>query len=85
MNMRLHSCREALQAINVMLRQRRFTDRIVEKMRYLEELMARLDAQAISESDMEKVEASANQLFGELKRMFRNQNLEDARQQEKMH
>ncbi len=85
LSLRLDSCREVLRAINGMLISRSFSGRMMEQMRQLEKLMSLLDAHSLDESDMLRVEASTNQLFNELKRIFRQQNLFDMRQREKLH
>lgn len=85
LSMRLKSCREALQAITHMLRQSSVGSKVLHQMQQLETLMAAMDTNAITESDMLKVESASNRLFHEFKRMFRQKGLDDPREREKLH
>ena len=82
---RLNSCREVLQAINEILGRNSVNSQVAQQMEHLERLMVALDARAMTENDMQRIEFSTNQLFGELQRIFRPAGMDGLAQQERLH
>lgn len=72
---RVDSCQRLIHDVHARLAREKIHPRIVEQLQRLDELLALIDHQAVSENDLARIETSTNQLMIELKALFDSQSL----------
>jgi hypothetical protein len=71
--MRVDSCLRLIQDVSQRLSQEGSNPRIVEQLQHLDEILSLIDHQVISDSELERIEGSTNQLMKEIAVLFDHQ------------
>lgn len=75
MRMRMDSCQRLIHDVTQRLSGETVNPKIVEQLSRLDELLSYIDHQAVSETDLARIEACTNQLMSELGALFQHQEL----------
>lgn len=75
LGMRVESCIAVISDVSRLLLERGLHPHIVEQLQRLDELLSIIDHQAVTESDLDRIEGATNQLMCELGVLFTHQRL----------
>jgi hypothetical protein len=73
--LRVDSCLSLIQDVSQRLSKEGSHPRIVEQLQHLDEILSLIDHQVITDSDLERIEGSTNQLMKEIGTLFEHQGL----------
>lgn len=73
--LRVDSCLSLIQDVSQRLSKEGSHPRIVEQLQHLDEILSLIDHQVITDSDLERIEGSTNQLMKEIGALFEHQGL----------
>ncbi|KMY67897.1 hypothetical protein AAU61_08580 [Desulfocarbo indianensis] len=73
--LRVDSCLRLIQDVSRRLSKEGSHPRIVEQLRHLDEILSLIDFHAVTDSDLERIEISTNQLMREIGVLFNHQGL----------
>ena len=74
--LRVDSCLSLIQAVSQRLSKEGSHPRIVEQLQHLDEILSLIDHQAVTNSDLERIESSTNQLMKEIGVLFEHQGMD---------
>ena len=75
LGMRVESCLAVINDVSQLLLDKGLHPHIVEQLQRLDELLSIIDHQAVTESDLDRIEGATNQLLSELGVLFVHQRL----------
>lgn len=73
--LRVDSCLMLIQDVSQRLSKEGSHPRIVEQLQHLDEILSLIDHQVVTESDLERIEGSTNQLMKEIGLLFDHQGM----------
>ncbi len=73
--LRVDSCLNLIQDVSQRLSKEGRHPRIVEQLQHLDEILSLIDHQVITDTDLERIEGSTNQLMKEIGSLFEHQGL----------
>ena len=68
--LRVDSCLRVIHDVSRLISQQGIHPRIVEQLQRLDELLSLIDHDSVTDSDLERIERSTNQLMRELEALF---------------
>jgi trimethylamine:corrinoid methyltransferase-like protein len=73
--LRVDSCLSLIQDVSQRLSREGSHPRIVEQLQHLDEILSLIDHQVVTDSDLERIEGSTNQLMKEIGLLFDHQGM----------